>query len=111
LGHERTISNVAPGVNPTDAVNMQQLDSVQQGVNAVARQAYSDIAGATALTMIPDVDPGKTLAVGIGSGNYKGYTAVAIGFSARVTDNLKVKGGVSTSASGSVVGAGVGYQW
>ncbi|WP_233856821.1 YadA family autotransporter adhesin [Paraburkholderia sp. HD33-4] len=111
LGHERTIANVAPGVNPTDAVNMQQLNSVQQGVNAVARQAYSGVAGATALTMIPDVDPGKTLAVGIGSGNYKGYTAVAIGFSARVTDNLKVKGGVSTSASGSVVGAGVGYQW
>ncbi|WP_262421645.1 YadA family autotransporter adhesin [Paraburkholderia sp. UCT31] len=100
LGHERTISNVAPGVSPTDAVNMQQLDSVQQGVNAVARQAYSGIAGATALTMIPDVDPGKTLSVGIGSGNYKGYTAVAIGFSARVTANLKVKGGVGTSATG-----------
>ncbi|WP_459251957.1 YadA family autotransporter adhesin [Paraburkholderia dilworthii] len=110
-GNERTITNVAPGVNPTDAVNMQQLNSVQQGVNAVARQAYSGIAGATALTMIPDVDPGKTLAVGIGSGNYMGYSAVAIGFSARITDNLKVKGGVSTSASGTVYGAGIGYQW
>jgi autotransporter adhesin len=27
--HERTITNVAPGVNPTDAVNVQQLSSVQ----------------------------------------------------------------------------------
>ncbi|WP_316251712.1 YadA family autotransporter adhesin [Paraburkholderia sp. UCT2] len=111
LGSERTLTNVAPGVNPTDAVNMSQLNSVQQGVNALARQAYSGIAGATALTMIPDVDPGKTLAVGIGTGNYKGYSAVAIGFSARLTDNLKIKGGASTSGSGSVVGAGIGYQW
>jgi autotransporter adhesin len=111
LGNERTITNVAPGVNPTDAVNMSQLNSVQAGVNDLARQAYSGIAGATALTMIPDVDPGKTLAVGVGSGNYKGYSAVAIGFSARITDNLKVKGGVSTSSSGTVYGAGVGYQW
>ncbi|MBB5447052.1 MULTISPECIES: YadA-like family protein [unclassified Paraburkholderia] len=110
-GSERTLTNVAPGVNPTDAVNMSQLNSVQQGVNALARQAYSGIAGATALTMIPDVDPGKTLAIGIGSGNYKGYSAVAIGFSARLTDNLKIKGGASTSGSGSVVGAGIGYQW
>uniref|UniRef100_A0A1I9YM93 Hemagglutinin n=1 Tax=Paraburkholderia sprentiae WSM5005 TaxID=754502 RepID=A0A1I9YM93_9BURK len=110
-GHERTLTNVAPGVNPTDAVNMSQLNSVQQGVNALARQAYSGIAGATALTMIPEVDPGKTLSVGIGSGNYKGYSAVAIGFTARITDNLKLKGGVSTSSSGTVYGAGIGYQW
>jgi autotransporter adhesin len=110
-GNERTITNVAPGVNPTDAVNMQQLNFVQQGVNSVARAAYSGIAGATALTMIPDVDLGKTLALGIGTGNYKGYSAVAIGFTARVTDNVKIKGGLSNSAAGSVYGAGAGYQW
>jgi autotransporter adhesin len=102
---------VAPGVNPTDAVNMQQLGAVQDGVNAVARQAYSGIAAATALTMIPEVDPGKTLSIGIGTGNYQGYSAVAIGFAARITENLKIKGGVSTSSSGTVVGAGIGYQW
>ncbi|WP_306770770.1 YadA-like family protein [Paraburkholderia sp. UYCP14C] len=110
-GNERTITNVAPGVNPTDAVNMSQLNSVQQGVNALARQAYLGVAGATALTMIPDVDPGKTLSIGIGTGHYQGYSAVAIGFTARITDNLKVKGGVSSSASGTVYGAGLGYQW
>jgi len=110
-GNERTITNVAPGVYPTDAVNMAQLNSVQDSVNSVARGAYSGIAAATALTMIPEVDPGKTLSVGIGTGNYKGYAAVAIGFTARVTDNLKVKGGVSMTDAGSVYGAGVGYQW
>jgi autotransporter adhesin len=90
---------------------MSQLNSVQDSVNSVARSAYSGIAAATALTMIPEVDQGKTLAVGIGTGNYKGYSAVAIGFTARVTENLKVKGGVSMTDSGTVYGAGVGYQW
>jgi hypothetical protein len=91
-GNERTITNVAPGVNPTDAVNMLQLNSVQDSVNSVARTAYSGIAAATALTMIPEVDPGKTLSVGIGMGGYQGYSAVAIGFTARIAANLKVKG-------------------
>ena len=110
-GNERTITNVAPGVNPTDAVNMSQLNSVQNSVNSVARTAYSGIAAATALTMIPEVDQGKTLSVGIGMGNYQGYSAVAIGFTARVAQNLKVKGGVSVTDAGTVYGAGVGYQW
>jgi len=110
-GNERTITNVAPGVNPTDAANMAQLKSVQDSVNSVARSAYSGIAAATALSMIPDVDPGKTLSVGIGTGGYEGYAAVAIGFTARITQNLKVKGGVSMTDVGTVYGAGVGYQW
>ena len=37
-----------------------------------AKSAYAGIAAATALTMIPDVDQGKTIAVGIGGGSYKG---------------------------------------
>nr|WP_321207661.1 YadA-like family protein [Paraburkholderia domus] len=110
-GNERRITNVAPGVNPTDAVNVSQLGSVQQGVNRVARNAYSGVAGATALTMIPEVDLGKSFSMGIGAASYQGYGAVAIGFTARITDNLKMKGGVGRSSAGSVVGVGVGYQW
>ncbi|WP_232447531.1 YadA C-terminal domain-containing protein [Burkholderia ubonensis] len=103
---------MAPGVNPTDAVNVSQLAAVQSNMNQVARLAYSGIAAATALTMIPEVDPGKTLAVGIGTAGYQGYQAMALGFSARITSNLKIKGGVSvTGAGGSAVGGGVSYQW
>jgi autotransporter adhesin len=110
-GNERTITNLAPGVNSTDAVNMSQLNSVQDSVNSVARTAYSGIAAATALTMIPEVDQGKTLSVGVGTGSYQGYSAVALGFTARVAQNVKVKGGVSVTDAGTVYGAGVGYQW
>ncbi|MGF6999504.1 YadA-like family protein, partial [Paraburkholderia sp. GAS32] len=107
-GNERRITNVADGQGPTDAVNMRQF---QQGMGSVARNAYSGVAAATALTMIPEVDPGKTLAVGIAGGSYKGYQAVALGASARITANLKVKVGAGISAADTTYGAGASYQW
>lgn len=121
-GNERRITNVAAGVNATDAVNVGQLNSAVSGIqnqmtgmqgqiDSLARDAYSGIAAASALTMIPDVDPGKTLAVGIGTANFKGYQASALGATARITQNLKVKAGVSYSGSNQVWGAGMSYQW
>jgi autotransporter adhesin len=110
-GNERRITNVAAGVNPTDAVNMSQLQSVQSSVNHTARTAYAGIAGAVALTMIPEVDPDKTFAMGVGTGGYQGSQAMAIGFSARITKNVKVKGGASISGSGNTYGVGLSYQW
>ncbi|MGQ7936464.1 YadA-like family protein [Paraburkholderia sp. D1E] len=107
-GNERRITNVADGQAPTDAVNMRQF---QSGVNDVARNAYSGVAAATALTMIPEVDPGKTLAVGVAGATYKGYQAAAVGASARITANVKVKVGAGISGSNTTVGAGASYQW
>ncbi|BEU22625.1 YadA-like family protein [Paraburkholderia sp. 22B1P] len=134
--NQRQITNVAAGTQTTDAVNVGQLNSsiaaaigdmpagmsakdytdqqiqqVQAGVNDVARNAYSGIAAATALTMIPDVDQGKTIAVGIGGASYKGYAASALGISARITQNIKVKAGAGISAQGTTFGVGGSYQW
>ncbi|GAB6848348.1 hypothetical protein JCM10599A_21520 [Paraburkholderia kururiensis] len=75
------------------------------------RAAYTGIPAATALTMIPEVDRGKTLAIGIGTGSYQGYSAAALGFSARIANNLKIKGGVNGGAGGYSYGAGASYQW
>ncbi|WP_336599366.1 YadA family autotransporter adhesin [Paraburkholderia bengalensis] len=69
------------------------------------------VASGTALTMIPDVDQGKTVAVGVGAGTYQGYQAAALGASARVTENIKVKLGAGISAQGTTFGAGASYQW
>ncbi|MFM0595702.1 YadA-like family protein [Paraburkholderia dilworthii] len=135
-GSERQITNVANGTAATDAVNVgqmndsigaavgnlpggmtakdytdQQVKTVQSGVNQVARGAYSGVAAATALSMIPDVDLGKTIAVGVGTANYKGYQATAIGASVRITQNLKAKLGAGISAAGTTIGAGASYQW
>ena len=110
-GNERRVTNVAAGINPTDAVNMSQLQGVQASVNSVARRAYSGVAGAVALSMIPDVDAGKTIAVGVGTGGFQGYGAVALGFTARINGNIKIRAGASTSSAGSTYGGGVSYQW
>jgi trimeric autotransporter adhesin len=107
-GNERRITNVAPGKSATDAVNLGQM---QSAIGDTARAAYSGVAAATALTMIPEVDAGKTLAVGVAGATYKGYQAAAIGASARITANLKVKVGAGISGSETTVGAGASYQW
>jgi len=114
-GHERRLVNVADAVNKTDAVNKGQLDraigGMQGQINDMSRNAYSGIAAATALTMIPGVDPGKTLSFGIGGGSYKGYQAVAMGGEARITENLKMRAGVGLSSGGNTFGVGASYQW
>jgi ATP-binding cassette subfamily C protein LapB len=93
---------------PSDDGNGHQL---QSGLGDVARKSYGGIAAATALTMIPDVDANKTLSVGIVGGTYRGYAATAIGGTARITQNLKVRVGAGRSSSGTTVGAGAAYRW
>jgi autotransporter adhesin len=133
-GNERQITNVAAGTSATDAVNLGQVNSMMsqgvsqgvqqannytdqrfnqtnQAINDVAKNAYAGIAAATALTMIPEVDQGKTLSFGIGGGTYKGSQAVAFGGTARITDNIKVKAGVGLSSGGTTAGVGASIQW
>jgi autotransporter adhesin len=87
------------------------VGALQQGINDTARNAYSGVAAATALTMIPDVDKDKVLSIGIGTGSYHGYQAYAIGGTARITQNLKMRAGVGISSSGNTYGIGAAYQW
>ncbi|EHK62942.1 YadA family autotransporter adhesin, partial [Achromobacter arsenitoxydans] len=117
----QTYGNVGDAVSSLDR-NMQsnrdglsQLDNrlsqTNRAVNDVARNAYSGIAASTALTMIPDVDHGKKFALGAGVATYRGYQAVAVGASARVSDRIKLKAGVGMSASGATAGVGASLQW
>lgn len=125
-GSERKLTNLSAGTEETDAVNVRQLNAAINSANAytdqqvnmlssrigdVARKAYSGVAAATALTMIPDVDLDKTLAVGIGTGEFQGYAAWALGASARVGRSAKLKLGASVSNAASAIGAGASYQW
>ncbi|WP_246185250.1 YadA-like family protein [Pandoraea morbifera] len=110
-GNERRLTNLAPGRRATDAATVGQLVGVQEGVNQVARRAYSGIAAATALAMIPEVDPGRRVALGVGSATFQGQAAVSIGASVRFTDNLKARLGAGISRQGNTYAAGVSYQW
>jgi autotransporter adhesin len=118
LGNSQTpggtrIANVAPGVLPGDAVNLGQLQGVQNQVGDVARIAYSGTAMAFAMagTYLPTLYPGEKT-VGVGLGNYKGYSAVALTFKA-LSDDGKMSWGAGVSTSGKEWGinAGVGWKW
>ncbi len=125
-GGERQITNVAAGTQGTDAVNVNQLNQattqansytdlrvgqLQNAITDVQRKAYSGVAAATALSMIPEVDKDKVIAVGVGGAGYQGYGASALGVNVRITQNLKMKAGAGISGNGNVYGAGAAYQW
>lgn len=115
-----SIHNVAPGVAGTDAVNVNQLtavnnnlnsriDSVNNRIDGVAKNAYAGVASAMALQMPASYVPGKTV-MRIGVGAFKGQGAVGISFR-RTSDNnaWSLSGGVATSRAG--VGATIGAEW
>jgi len=112
-GSERQITHVAPGVNPTDAVNMSQLSQVQANVNNVARNAYSGVAMSMAMTgaVMPTLGPSES-GLGAGVGTYQGYSAVALTFKS-LSASGKVAWGVGVSSTGSNWGAyaGIGFKW
>ncbi|MGN4225574.1 YadA family autotransporter adhesin, partial [Burkholderia gladioli] len=99
-GNERRLVNVAPGIAPTDAVNVSQLNALRDSVSAVQRGAYAGIASAMAMPALVPSEAGRTI-VGAGVGNYNGYTAVAAGVTYRAPDgHWLVHGAGSISGSG-----------
>jgi autotransporter adhesin len=103
------ISNVAPGVAGTDAVNMNQLNATNNRIEGVARNAYAGVAAAMATQMPGTYVPGKTV-MRVGSAVFKGESAVGISFRRTSENNgWSVTGGVGMSRAG--VAATVGAEW
>ncbi|MCA3867523.1 MAG: YadA-like family protein, partial [Burkholderia sp.] len=126
---QRQIINVAPGTQGTDAVNLNQLTAVQSTmstalsgqqaqINSLGSQlqqtdqmARQGIAAATALTMMPQVEPGKTINVAVGVARFAGESGMAFGASAHITTNGILKLGIGVSGNNKTYGAGYGYSW
>lgn len=114
-GHR--ITNVATGVKPTDAANVAQVNAVENRLNnkigKLDKKLRGGIANAVAVANIPQVTiPGANM-VAVGTGNYKGQSALAVGYS-RASDNNRViiKMSASATTQGDYsVGGGIGYQW
>ncbi|MGY6771548.1 YadA-like family protein [Gallibacterium sp. ZY190522] len=104
------ISNVADGVQPTDAVNVRQLHRMKQKM-----EKHSDAGTASAIAVgnLPHaMHSGKSM-IAIASGSYGGESAVAIGVShTNEKGNVILKlSGTSDSNGKYGVGAGVGYEF
>ena len=129
-GAERQVQNVAAGViseTSTDAVNGSQLyqtnkavenntkaiNQLRGDVHKMDNKLRAGVAGAYAAASLGQVYiPGKTQ-VSLGSGHYRGESAVALGVS-RISDNGKVQVRLlgSTNTRGDTgAGASVSYLW
>jgi len=115
VGNERQITNVADGVQPTDAVNVRQLNAVQSSLNNRIDQlnsvASQGVASATALSQIPDLNEHQRANIGVGVGHFNGADAIAIGAKFRVGDNTRINIGAGISGGVATVGAGAAYGW
>ncbi|PKL52292.1 MAG: hypothetical protein CVV37_01860 [Nitrospira bacterium HGW-Nitrospira-1] len=106
-GAERRITNVAAGVDPTDAVNVRQLNN---RINEVKTHADSAAAAAMAVPT-PDIPAGKNLAMGVQTAEFNGNYAVGIAAALRLGKSAAANIGAATSGAGTGVRAGLQFAW
>ena len=100
-----------------DAPNKSYVDnsvnSVRRELQQTDKKLRGGIAGAVAMANIPTANRAGGTMVGVGVGNFKGRSAVAVGIN-RASDtnrtHFKMSGSATTSGD-YAVGAGMGYQW
>ena len=111
------IKGVAPGTDPTDAVNVGQLNasnaSTSQAINQVAAEVQRVGAHAAAMAALKPIqyDPLEPTQVMAGVGNYRGETAAALGLAHYTNENTMFNVGVSVGGNHNMVNAGVTHKF
>ena len=103
------ITNVGPGVNGTDAVNMNQLNGLMsdmEGQIADSGAASAAISGLKPLQYDP-LEPTQVMAA---LGHYKGSTAAALGVAHYTNESTLFHMGVSLGGHDNMFNAGVSYK-
>jgi autotransporter adhesin len=112
-GNERRLTNVAPGVNPTDAVNLNQLNTMFNTAQDDISRANGGVAMALAASSVQlPLEVGEMGVVG-SVGIFRGQTAFDFKYQMRPTEDITVGVGVGITTRDGNVGAsaGVGYKW
>ena len=111
------IKGVAPGTDPTDAVNVSQLNAsnanTSQAINQVAGEVQRVGAHAAAMAALKPIqyDPLEPTQVMAGVGNYRGETAAALGLAHYTNENTMFNIGVSVGGNHNMVNAGVTHKF
>lgn len=128
---DKVISHVAPGEQPTDAVNVSQLKDLKTDINndltTGLQNARNEIgrvesklntkiektgamgAALAALNGTYDLDYKKT-AINAGLGYYKGESAIALGVAHRVNEDIRVSAGLAFSGNNdTMINAGISW--
>ena len=119
----KKITNVAPGTDGTDAVNVDQLNSAmnQTGgainrlgdqISKVDNRMKKGLAGAAALAALHplEFDPDDKLTFAAGLGNYRGENAAAIGAFYRPDEKVMFSVGGTVGNGENMVNAGISFS-
>ncbi|AGK49848.1 yadA-like C-terminal region family protein [Burkholderia thailandensis MSMB121] len=104
-----SMSQSLPGRPPRIDVPRAQPSGIQQAPRQTDSMARQGIAAAAAPTMLPQVEPGKT--INVAAARFAGQSGIARGASAHVTNCGILKLGIGVSGQNKTFGAGYGYSW
>ena len=116
-GNERRITNVAAGIDRTDAANVGQLDDLRTAtaeqfnqVNKRVTKSNGGVAMAMALTgsSLPD---NKNLGVALNFGAFGGQSAIGISQYMRLNQNVVLSGGIGVQSNQVGGRAGLQVAW
>ena len=120
---DHKITNVQAGTDPTDAVNVSQLQNYAAGNNQtinnlgsqitnVDSRARKGIAGAAALAALHplEFDPDDKLTFAAGMGHYRGENAAALGLFYRPDEKVMFSLGGSLGNGENMINAGVSFS-
>ena len=108
------ILNVAPGINGTDGVNVDQLKGTANNIlNQATGEAYKAGAKAAALAALKPLqyDPLEPTQIMAGIGNYRNETAAAIGLAHYTQEATMFHVGVTLGQHQNMVNAGVTHKF
>ncbi|MDR6935322.1 YadA-like family protein [Luteibacter sp. 3190] len=127
VGHERTVTNVANGVSPTDAANVGQVDqalqeaknwskdyvdqrfqTVDRDLNRIGNRANAGVASAMAMASLPQAYQPNQNSAAVAVGSFHGETGVAVGMSTITESGRYVFKLNATTNSRGDAGAGIG---
>ena len=107
------ITNVAPGVGDTDAVNVSQLKGVANAVAEVGNRVNRSGAQAAALAGLQTIqyDPLEPTQISAGIGHYKGSSALALGVNHYKNESTLFHVGASFNGRSSETMANASVTW
>lgn len=88
----------------------QQASNMNGRIDRVEKRANAGTSAALSSANIPQVTEYQRFAVGAGVGGYEGESALAVGFSSRVSSSVVVKGSATTDSQHGF-GYGAGVSW
>ena len=104
------ITNVGPGVDGTDAVNVNQLSSAMRNVDGKIADVGATSAAISGLKPL-QYDPLEPTQVLAAVGHYKGSTAAAVGVAHYTNESTMFHMGVSLGCHDNMINAGVSYKF